>query len=70
MSVQRWGDHLYLWGTGAYRADDVRLARVDLTTPGLARSLRSGSGAVLREAVRYWVAPHTPVIPANAGISG
>ena len=69
VSVQRWGDHLYLWGTGAYRADDVRLARVDLTTPGLARSLRSGSGAVLREAVRYWVAPHTPVIPANAGIS-
>ncbi|MEZ5200759.1 MAG: hypothetical protein R2742_05355 [Micropruina glycogenica] len=34
VSVQRWGDHLYLWGTGAYRADDVRLARVDLTTPG------------------------------------
>ncbi len=54
VSAQQRGEHLYLWGSGAYRADDLRLARVDLTTPGLAEALRSGSAAPFLAAVRYW----------------
>lgn len=54
VSVQRVGAHLYLWGSGAYRADDLRLARVDLTTPGLADALRAGRFEAFAGAVRYW----------------
>jgi len=54
VSAQRVDDWLYLWGSGAYRADDLRLARVDLRTPGLADDLRLGSAGVFRQSVRYW----------------
>ncbi len=54
VSAQRIGAHLYLWGSGAYRADDLRLARVDLTTPGLAGDLRAGRFETFAGAVRYW----------------
>ena len=54
VSVQRVGDLLYLWGSGAYRADDLRLARVDLTTPGLADDLRRGSARAFLSATTYW----------------
>ena len=60
VSVQRRGHHLYLWGSGAYRADDLRLARVDLTTPGLSDALRAGSGQAFLDAVRYWLGPIDP----------
>ncbi len=73
VSAQRVGDQLYLWGSGAYRADDLRLAGVDLTVPGLAQGLRAGNAAPLLAAVRYWAGPQVEtsdsVIPANAGIS-
>ena len=77
VSVQRRGDHLYLWGSGAYRADDLRLARVDLTFPSVREGLAAGDAGPFLAAVRYWAGP-TPVapvqntesvIPANAGIS-
>lgn len=54
VSVQQRGDLLYLWGSGAYRADDLRLARVDLTTRGLAEGLRDGSADAFLAAVQYW----------------
>lgn len=54
VSAQRVGRHLWLWGTGAYRADDVRLARVDLTAPGVADGLRRGSAGPFLDALGYW----------------
>ena len=42
VSVQRHGDRLYAWGSGGYRADDLRLAELDLRAP---------DGA---DGVRYW----------------
>lgn len=35
VSLERVGDHLYVWGSGAYRADDLYLARLDLTSPAV-----------------------------------
>nr|NLI50727.1 DUF4185 domain-containing protein [Propionibacterium sp.] len=40
VSVQRRGDRLYLWGSGSYRADDLRLAELDLTAPTVGVALR------------------------------
>ena len=57
VTVQRVGGELLLWGTGAYRADDVRLARVDLTAPGVADGLRRSSVEPFLAAVRYWAGP-------------
>lgn len=57
VSVQRVGDELLLWGTGAYRADDIRLARVDLTAAGVTDGLRRGSAEPFLAAVRYWAGP-------------
>ncbi|MFT3860060.1 DUF4185 domain-containing protein [Micropruina sp.] len=57
VSVQRIGEELLLWGTGAYRADDVRLARVDLTAPGVVPGLRRGRAEAFAAAVRYWAGP-------------
>lgn len=54
VSVQRRGRHLLIWGTGAYRADDVRLARVDLTAPGVASGLRRGDARPFLAALEYW----------------
>lgn len=54
VSVQRRGDQLYLWGSGGYRADELRLARVDLTAPGVATGLHAGSGDAFLAAVEYW----------------
>lgn len=65
VSVQREGDLLYLWGTGAYRADDVRLARVDLSTPGVADGLRRGDAAPFLAALEYWAGEVQPVAPAE-----
>lgn len=39
VSVQRTGDLLYVWGSGAYRAGDLRLAAFDLTAPALRDAL-------------------------------
>ena len=57
VSAQRVGDELLLWGTGAYRADDVRLAKVDLTAPGVVDGLTHGSAVAFSAAVRYWAGP-------------
>lgn len=54
VSVHRDGDVLWLWGTGAYRADDVRLARVDLAAPGVRDGLRAGQAEPFLAALRYW----------------
>ena len=63
VSAQRIGDQLYLWGSGAYRADDLRLARVDLATPGLADALRKGNAGPFQAAVRYWAGPPVEARP-------
>ncbi len=42
VSVSRVGDRLFIWGSGSYRADDVRLAELDLTHPDARRMLDSG----------------------------
>ncbi len=39
VSVQRRDDRLYLWGSGSYRADDLRLAELDLTAPAVRAAL-------------------------------
>ncbi len=57
VSVQRRGRHLLIWGTGAYRTDDVRLARVDLTAPGVASGLRRGDARPFLTTVEYWAGP-------------
>lgn len=57
VSVQRRGDWLLLWGTGTYRADDVRLARVDLRCAGLSAALRRGDARPFLTAVEYWAGP-------------
>lgn len=57
VSVRRDDDVLWVWGTGAYRADDVRLARVDLAAPGVRDGLRAGDAASFLAALRYWAAP-------------
>ena len=57
VSAQRVGDHLLLWGSGGYRADELRLARVDLTAPGVAEGLLDGSGAEFLAALEYWAGP-------------
>lgn len=62
VSVQRHGDELLLWGSGAYRADEIRLARVDLAAPGVADGLRRGTAGPFLAAVRYW-AGSTPAGP-------
>ncbi len=54
VSVQRRGEWLWLWGTGTYRADDVRLARVNLRSPGLGDALRRGDALPFLTAVEYW----------------
>ncbi len=59
VSVQRRGRHLLIWGTGAYRADDVRLARVDLTAPGVASGLRRGDARPFLAAIEYWAGAET-----------
>ncbi|MFT4225654.1 DUF4185 domain-containing protein [Micropruina sp.] len=59
VSVQRRGRHLLIWGTGAYRADDVRLARVDLTAPGVASGLRRGDARPFLAALEYWAGAET-----------
>ena len=57
VSVQRRGDRLLLWGSGAYRADELRLARVDLAAPGVAEGLRRGDARPFLDAVEYWSGP-------------
>lgn len=57
VSVQRVGDELLLWGTGAYRADDVRLAKVDLAAAGVADGLLRGDADPFLAALRYWAGP-------------
>lgn len=66
VSAQRVGDQLYLWGSGAYRADDLRLARVDLTAPGLAADLAAGRFETFAVAIRYWTGPDRPWSPDEA----
>ncbi|MFT3835299.1 MAG: DUF4185 domain-containing protein [Micropruina sp.] len=57
VSVQRCGDHLLIWGTGVYRADDVRLARVDLTAPAVSAGLAGGDVRAFLDAREYWAGP-------------
>ncbi|MFT4216001.1 MAG: DUF4185 domain-containing protein [Micropruina sp.] len=57
VSVQRHGDHLLIWGSGTFRADDIRLARVDLTAPAVVAGLARGGVAPFLDAVRYWTGP-------------
>lgn len=54
VSVQRCGDHLLIWGTGVYRADDIRLARVDLTAPAVVAGLAGGDVRSFLDAREYW----------------
>ncbi len=58
------GDVLLLWGSGAYRAGDLRLAVLDPRTPTAGAALAGGRGVPLRAlGVRYWAgtAGGTPV---------
>lgn len=57
VSVQRRGHTLWIWGSGAYRADDLRLARVDLSAPGVRAGLGAGDARQFLGAVRYWAGP-------------
>ena len=55
VSVQREGDRLWAWGSGGYRADDLRLAEFDLSSPGLADALLGRRRwARPQVGVRYW----------------
>jgi len=71
VAVQRRGDRLYLWGSGSYRADDLRLADLDLTAPAVRAALR-GDAPWTRPlpGLRFWAGPHpadTGPHPANTG---
>lgn len=57
VSVQRRGDQLLIWGSGCYRADDIRLARVDLAAPAVSDTLAGGQVEPFLDAVRYWAGP-------------
>jgi len=55
VSVAREGERLWVWGSGSYRADDLRLAEFDLTSPGLADALLGRRRwARPQDGVRYW----------------
>ena len=60
VSVQRRGDRLYLWGSGSYRADDLRLAELDLAAPAVRAALR-GEAAWTRPlpGLRFWAGQHS-----------
>ena len=59
VSVQRRGDRLYVWGSGSYRADDLRLAVLDLSAPAVLAALR-GETPWTRPlgGLRFWAGPH------------
>ncbi|MFT4296435.1 MAG: DUF4185 domain-containing protein, partial [Micropruina sp.] len=69
VSVQRRGTRLLIWGTGAYRADDLRLARVELTG-SVAAGLRRGDAAPFLTAVEYWTGSGSGAGPGNAAGPG
>ncbi|SMO68863.1 DUF4185 domain-containing protein [Propioniciclava tarda] len=55
VSVQVRGGRLYVWGSGSYRADDLRLAEFDLTSPALLGALAGESPWTRPQVgVRYW----------------
>ena len=57
------GDTLWLWGTGSYRADDLRLARLDLGSPDVRTALRGRRLPRGGLPVQYWagVGPDGPL---------
>jgi len=64
VSLQRRGDVLYLWGSGSYRADDLRLAAFDLASPPL-RAALAGHRPWSRPqpGVSYWAGQHPDNTP-------
>jgi len=64
VSVARRGETLYVWGSGSYRADDLRLARIDLGDPAVRDALLGGKHwSRPLGGLTYWAGQHPDDTP-------
>lgn len=62
------GDVLLLWGTGAYRADDLRLAYIDLSPPVLAHLFGNEPFPIRQLRPRYFTGVHPEGMPTWSNV--